>query len=624
MKHTLTNMAAPVTAQPLASQADDGGKSIDLDAILTGAKRQWRVIAGCVLAMLTIAVIYIVFAQKMYTGTSIVVIDFHSFGTSTTGESAELIFNTTAVDNEVEILKSQHVALDVINQLKLLDDPEFTGPSFFGKIFASIPFLKPKPPADPQAALTMRALDKFADHLTITRVNKTYVLQIDFLSKSAKKAADIANAIAQAYINGQLDAKLESNTRTSAWLQDRIQELQKKSTEADLEVQKYREANNLVTAGGRLINDQQLTQLSSQLSDTRADVARAQARYYHIRNIIENKQTTAAISEELSNPVINELRNHYLDTSKRRDDLVTKVGPTHAQVIGLEREMRGYEGQIFEELGRIAQAYQSDLQIAKTREQSLSDSLNRLVGSAAGDNRMMINLQQQQQTADTYRVLSQNFLQRYQQLAQQQSFPITETRLIAQAIVPNSPSEPKTLLILAASLFLGIATGSGAAMIREYRDRSFRTGADIRSELALEFLGILPLQISERTPLAARGPEARLGVPAIMKVSATDPFSRFADTIRTIKVAIDCQPSTAHGKTIGIVSAGGGEGKTVTSANLAIFCAETGARTLLIDGDLRKCSLSKGFESDTAAGVIEVTRGHAAFAEKTIKLADFL
>ncbi len=628
MKHTLTNMTVPGTAQALPPPPQsDSVKAIDLDAVLTGARRQWKSIVAGLAIMIAVAAIYLALAPKMYTGTSIIVIDFHSFGTTTTGESAQLVFNTTAVDNEVEILKSQRVALDVINKLKLMQDPEFTAPSLIGKIIGSVPFLKSKPPANPEAALKMRVLDRFADLLTITRVNKTYVLQIDFLSKDARKAADIANAIAQAYVTNELDAKLESNTRASSWLQDRIEELQKKSLEANLAVEKYRESNNLVAAGGRLLNDQQLGELSSQISAARADVSHAQAKFDHIREIIDTKQTNAAISEELSSPVITELRNHYLDTSKRRADLVAKVGTNHAQVLGLEREMRDYEGQIFEELGRIAETYQSDLQIAKKREVALTANLTNLAGSSAGDNRMMINLQQQQQTADTYRILSQDFLQRYQQLVQQQTFPITETRIIAEAIVPTAPSQPKTLLILAASIFLGLAGGSGAAMLREYRDRSFRTAADVRSELALEFLGILPLQTAEQhaRELGPRGKtEINFDIPAVMKMSATAPFSRFADTIRTTKVAIDLHSSTAYGKTIGIVSAGEGEGKTVTSANLAIFCADTGAKTLLIDADLRKCALSKSFGTDAVAGVVEVVRGASRFESTIIKLSEHL
>jgi succinoglycan biosynthesis transport protein ExoP len=626
MKHTLANVPAQVNALPLEGES---AKMIELDAVLAGARRQWKVIATGVAIMLALAIIYIVMAPKMYTGTSIIVIDFHSFGTATTGESAELVFNTTAVDNEVEILKSQRVALDVIDKLKLLEDPEFTAPSLLGRIIGLLPFTKPKAPADPEAALTMRVLDKFAYLLTITRVNKTYVLQIDFLSKSGRKAADIANAIAHAYVTNQLDAKLESNTRASGWLQERIQELQKKSLEANLAVQKYRENNNLVAAGGRLINDQQLSDLSTQISAARADVARVQVRYDHIRGIIDNKQTNAAISEELSSPVITELRNHYLDTSKRRNDFIAKVGANHVQAIGLEREMQGYEAQIFEELGRIAATYQSDLEIAKKREQSLSESLASLAGTSAGDSRMIINLQQQQQTADTYRILSQNFMERYQQLVQQQSFPITDTRVIARAITPSSASQPKTLLIIAASLFLGIAGGSGAAMLREYRDRSLRTGADVRSELALEFLGILPLQ-KPGAPQAFGGlresdANSIAMLPPIMKVPATNPFSRFADTIRTMKVAIDSQPSsTARGKTIGIVSAGAGEGKTVTSGNLAVFCAETGARTLLVDADLRKCAMSKNLKLESAPGVVEVTRNPGSFEETIIKLSELL
>jgi len=618
----LTNMPA----HPLRAEAEGSAqKSVDLDTIIDATKRQWKVIAASVLVILLAAVVYLVFATKMYMGAANILIDGRTFGTSTPqGEQAQLIFNGTAIDSQVEVIKSQNVALAVINKLNLLQDDEFVEPSLFAKIVNRLAFWNTQS-EESKNVLENRALQNFAKRLTLNRVNKTFVLEIDFLSKDADKAANIANAIAQAYISDQLQSKLDSGERAIGWLQDRIAELHQKSTEADLAVQKYRENKNLITTGGRLVNDQQLSELSSQLSGARADRARSQAKYDQIRAIIDNKVIGAAVSEELNNPVITELRQRYLNAAKRKAEHVVRVGPTHSVVLSLEREMQGYENQVFEELGRIAQTYRSDNEVAKAREQSLTNSVARLAGNSSDDNLMMIELRKLEQTGDTYRNLYQNFLQRFQDLVQQQSFPATETRVITTAIPPTSPSQPNVLVILAASLVGGLAVGVGAAMFREYRDRAFRLGDQVRAELDLDFLGVLPLQaddeeLSYEGFRPTQGSKVDRDIPAVMTTSIAYPLSRFADTMRTIKVETDSHHAAGEAKTIGIVSAANGEGKTTTSANLALFCGATGSKTLLIDADLRRCGLSRHLAPEANSSLVDVVLGAVDFANATEKL----
>ena len=275
MQHTSTN----AQIHPLPIEHDgDAANTVDLNT-LCGARRQWKVLAASIAAILFLAVIYFALATKKYTGTTNVLIDTRIFGTSAPNdEQAGLIVSDAALDSQVEVLNSQNVALAVINKLDLLNDPEFVRPSLFAKILSLIGFSKQLSPEEEKAVKLSRALDKFADRLTVTRTNKTFVLEIDFLSQEPKKAADIANAIATAYVSDEVESRQEAATRASTWLRERIVELKQKLAEADLVVQQYRETNSLITAGGRLINDQQLSELNSQVSDARADLARAQAK----------------------------------------------------------------------------------------------------------------------------------------------------------------------------------------------------------------------------------------------------------------------------------------------------------------------------------------------------------
>ena len=601
---------------------DGAATTINLDAVLAGARRQYKVIAGITIATVLAAIGYIVAATPIYTSTADILLDGRQFGAvDVSRDQANLSFNSTAIESQVEVLKSEKIALSVIEKLGLTADPEFTAESPIGKLVSMVvgrvqfgPGRAGDDVEDDQVRLQRRALAYFQKMMQVKRLEKTFVLDVEFSSRSAAKAARVANAIADAYLLDYLDAKYDATRRTSLWLQERLEELRHKSSQADMAVEKYKEENKLIGAKGSLVNEQQLSELNSQLTLARAEMARTQARYDLIESLIRSKRADAAVAEELNNPVMTELRNKYLKVSKRAAELTTRVGPNHEQVTLLGNEMRQYEKQIFDELGRIAETYRSDLQIARSREESLSQSLSNLVGVNAVDNRTLVPLREKEREAESLRTLYQSFLQRYQEMTQQQSFPITEARVITRATTSLRPSKPRKLLISAIGLAGGLCLGIGVAMLREYRDRGLRTSDQVRDHVGLEFLGIVPfIPTSE---LAAQD-ESEL-----LRVAVASPLSKLADTLRTVKVAIDLNPGCGRSHVVGVVSAVAGEGKSTISANLAMLLGAMGSPTLLVDGDLRLSGLTKAIGIETGRSLADVVTGHEPLSALVRQLPD--
>src|SRR5262249_36201518 len=161
--------------------------------------------------------------------------------------------------------------------------------------------------------------------------------------------ATIANGIGDSYLLDRLDAKFDAIRLQGNWLQERIEELRKKSFQADMEVAKFKEANKLVGARGSLVNEQQLAELNSQLVLARAETARTQARYELIQGLIRSNRPDAAVTEELNNMVMTDLRNKFLKVAKRESELVARVGTSHEQVGLLRSEMKQYQKQMLDE-----------------------------------------------------------------------------------------------------------------------------------------------------------------------------------------------------------------------------------------------------------------------------------
>ncbi len=603
---------------------------INLDYLFSAIRRRFRVFLLVCAAAIALGVAYIVAAVPLYTAyTDLLIDERRAINERDAAAIGGPGFDTQGVDSQVEILKSGRVGLAVVNALELDKDPRHMASdddfpialirSFISSVRSTLKGSQRDEvvESDDVAPTRRAALRKVQQNLSVERIGRTHVLRVSYRSSDRQLAARIADGLSEAYLTDQLDAKYEATRRATSWLQERIDELRQAAISSDLAVQKYRTEHNLLAPRGVLVTDQQLSELSSQLILARAESAKAEARYRRIRLILDSGQTDAAVSEALGNPVINKLRTSYLEASKKEAEFSVQVGPNHVQTVRLRNEMKEYERLIFDELRRIAESYESDFQVAKAREQNLTENLSGAVDISAGANVTLVALRQLERESETYRNLHQAFLQRYQENMQRESSPITEARVITKAVTPTAASHPRTPLVLALALMFGGLAGGALGALFEFRDRAFRTGEQIRSELGLEYFGMLPRVQAKRVRqrsakflrrmLSADGKDD----PQVVKLSTSlmrhvldSPLSQFAETLRSAKVAIDLSLADRP-KLIGVVSVLPGEGKSTTAMNLAELIAHQGATVLLIDGDMRNPGLTRSVAPRSKAGLVE-------------------
>ena len=163
------------------------------------------------------------------------------------------------------------------------------------------------------------AIGTFEDNLKVKRSGLTYAIDIEFKSLNPDRAAQVANAIADAYVVDTLDAKYQTTRRAASWLQDRLKELREESANAEHAVVDYKTKNHIVDTGGRLMNEQQLAELNSALIQARAMTAETKARLDRVQQIIAagdvdpTASVTATVADTLKNEVINKLRTQYLE-----------------------------------------------------------------------------------------------------------------------------------------------------------------------------------------------------------------------------------------------------------------------------------------------------------------------
>lgn len=683
-----------------------------LRAFVSFLRRQSPVIVFVTLLALALGATYVVTARPSFTATAQLLIDARKVQVfQQQSILGDIPVDTAQVESQVEVLKSENVASAVIKKLHLTEDPEFVGSGggLVGTLVGLInPFasdqISPNVPSS-EFELDRRAMQIFLNRLSIKRIGLTYIIQISFQSFDADRAAQVVNAVADAYIGDQLDAKYQATRRASVWLQDRIKELRDQVSESERAVVNFKTKNNIVSTGGTdkpLLGQQQVAELSSQLVIARAHTADARARLDRINSVLKanspNASFGATVTDTLKSDVVSKLRSQYLELAARESDWSARYGRNHLATVNLRNQMQEIRNAIFDELKRLGETYKSDYEIAKQREVGVQKELAQSISQSQATDLASVSLRELQSTAQTYKSLYDNFLQRYTKSVQQQSFPISKSRLISSASRPLHKSSPKTLLALAIAGLAGMTLGFGIGVLRDLSDRVFRSSEQVESLLQTECIALVPLLMP---PDASPEPDAKANADASnltagvrwqdniwatakslfpssagpiispesgsspsetnsaaefgtapiasarsdeeetktslfpngkvvsraagsrtillddigLKALIDEPFSRFAEAIRSVKLAVDLNGTIKKSRTIGVTSALPNEGKSTISLALAHLMSQAKGRTILVDCDLRNPSLSRMLTPDATSGLLEVVTKNASLEE---------
>jgi succinoglycan biosynthesis transport protein ExoP len=580
-------------------------------------RRQYPLLLFVVLLSLGLGTAYLLTTPPSYTAYATMIIDTRKVQLfQQQSVLGDIPLDAATVESQVQLTKSETIVLAVIKDLRLTEDPEFvrSGGGVIGALLGWVRGLLETKAADPEFELTRRVAEAFANRLTVKRIGLTYIIEIGFRSLDPARAAQIANAVAEAYVSDQLESKYRAARRASVWLQERIAELRGQAANAERAVVDFKTKNNIVDTGGRLMNEQQLTELNSQLLLVRAQTAEARARLDRIEGIARSAESDpeATVTDTLRNEVITKLRQQYLDLANREADWSARYGSSHLAAVNLRNQMREIRRSIVDELRRIAETYKSDYEIAKQRQESMEKGLADVISQSQTTNRAQVALRELESTSQTFRTLYDNFLQRYMESVQQQSFPITEARVITPASRPLSKSHPQTLLVLAVSGFGGLMLAFAIATVRDLSDRVFRTSAQVESVLNADCIAVAPTVtgLPQALPLSRN-----FNADGVRVIERSDPmlwhvvnapFSRFAEAMRSIKVAADLNGLRRTNKIIGVTSTLPNEGKSTIATSFAQVVAHAGAKTILLDCDLRNPFLTKTLAPKAASGLIDV------------------
>jgi succinoglycan biosynthesis transport protein ExoP len=612
-------------------------------------RRQLLVIALIGAVGTSLGVFYVCIAPSTYTAESRIVIDPRRVQLFPKATFSEGQIDGQALESEIELAKSEPVMLSVIDGLGLAKDPEFLkSPGIRGILlgFAS-PFFSLVDLTNflSESEATKVALTVLSKNLFVFRVGASYNLSIQYRSGNPERAVQIANAIAEAYIAKQLEVKYEPTKRATHWLEGRIKELYQEQKLAERLVIDFKKNNNMITADGKLMDEQQIADLGSQISAAKQRAIEAKARLDRIDAIIQNnthmgtvadtltKQTGATLADTLNSTVASQLRTRYLELVNREASWSRKYGANHLAVVNLQEQIREIQGSFLDELKRLRDTYLNTYEVIKLEEQGLDKRLKDAFSQSQPVSQAQITLLDLESNAKNLRTMYDDFRQRYTDSIQQQSFPMSDASITTRASLPLEKSGPKTALILVMAAAGGLGFGVAIGMLRELMNGSFYTSEQVERAFQAPCIAIVPSLKSDKGSTLMGNPKPMLPFdgglgaslnnqriisrdPDICWAVLNAPFSRFAEAIRSIKLAVELNKGASNAwRVIGFTSPLPQEGKSTIAASLALLMAQAGARVILVDCDLRNPSLSHKLTPNAEHGIVDVIAGRITLKE---------
>ena len=490
----------------------------------------------------------------------------------------------TLAENTLVVLRSRNVLSRLVDRERLFEDSEFIGTVKAGG----------DPAVHTEEGRRLRALLTLERRIGVRRADRSSVVEASIWTYDAKKSAKLANALAEIFIAQQKGVETDTARTAAQSVAARLDELGQRVQKAERDVEEYKARFNLQTANGKLIGEQQLQELNSQLVLARARASEARSKYDSIRKLSLAAIERGELPDANNSSVISQLRLKYAEASRLEAEARTRLGDRHPELTSITAQVRDARALIQQELARISRAAQGDFERAKAAEDALSRSLEQVRNQSSNSGDAMVRMRELERQADASRTIYNSFLKRTRELNEQEDLTTVNARVISAATPAQYPSGPGRSIIVAGSIIAGGFLGLLLALLAEQFDSALRTRKQFQQASGL------PVLAEFSDPSTGR---SKTGLtPHVVDA----PRSSFANNACRVADLFAAQALPDQPRTVLFLTLDRKTEATEIALNVAIAAAQATWRVLMIDADASGNGLSRHLEVAPDYGLADV------------------
>ncbi len=504
-----------------------------------------------------------------------------------------------AMNTHLRALMSPALASEIIAVEGLAKNPEFNSalqkPTLLGRIRGALDL------SQGNRSEQDRVLQAYFNRLNVYSPKENRFIAIRFRSRDPKLAAEVANRIAETYRNSLAARNVAGTDDVQNALQPKIDKLMKEIGEAEATVERIRgQANTFESATDETgPNQQQLSELTAELSKAQAARTEAEAHAQSVRDMVSAGNTEALPGVQKS-PLIQNLVQQRARLERQLSELSATLLPDHPRMHQIRADLAGLERQIKAEVGKIVEGIDKTASVAAMREAAVKKSIEDLKAGAVGTSDDQVKLRQLEAVARSKRAELERLQARYEAnraRADSRAIP-REVQIITKARPSSAPSFserlPYAALVAVAVLLFGLAIVATKALLT-----AARTPKTAWSPAAADLIRSGPQAISPHAPSAAK---------SVGAVSRVETVGALADELQVRPPDIGGFRTLITGETDGVDC--GPE-----AVELARTLADSGADVMLVDWSLNGHGIAESLGMPARPGFAELLVGEARFED---------
>jgi polysaccharide biosynthesis transport protein len=500
---------------------------------------------------------------------------------------------------QYKLLQSRALARKVLEGLNLLALPQFGGP----RTPQEIELLKASPPGE-NAAVEL-AIDQFLLKVKVNAVKNSRLVGVSVEFPKPELAAQIANKLAELYIGQTLEFRYQTSAEAGQWLGGQADEQKKKLSAAQAALEQLKERDGLVNIEERrTLLEQRLKDLGATLDSLHAQTLQKRALYDQMRST-RNPEDLPGV---MSSPFVQSMNIELASLQRDEQMLLQKYMEQHPEVLRVRNQIADTKRKIRDQAGQVISAAENDYKASAAQESSVSGALEAAKAEALDLSRRAVQYDTMKREVDSQQQVLDTIITRHNQTDVTQDLKASNIRIVDPASVPAVPIRPKRVEDILIGIILGAGLSVGLAFFLDYLDSTLKTPDDVRVHLAAPLLAVIA---------ETENNDQQAGGRVLLTGQAQGPF---IEGYRLLRTSINYSFTEQAPRTLLVTSTAPGEGKTLTSINLALTLAAMDGNVLLIDCDLRKPQGHVVLKAKRGPGLADVLTGKSNTQDATQKI----